>query len=272
MVVCTDSNYVQHSFLHHLPIWKKNEMKNYRNKPIHHRELFEAIDKMVQNKDMKIFWKKVKGHSKIPGQEKTGNDQADAIAKVGSLEGTPWKLEDQTDRDGQQESTNQDIAVIRLVTRSGKNPAEAGTRAQLNSAQPSEDLIRMQQEDETLKTLADHIQDPAGKPITTDNLNDNKELEIMHSQIKSFWDSAEFSWLSGLDSSSSPSPLQAGKTRLTVQPAASEAPAGSQGRGLDERTTVRCERAAGATYRPGSELRQRINRHPTNSPRRQRSD
>ncbi|CAN0062018.1 unnamed protein product [Lampetra planeri] len=134
---------------------------------------------MVQNKDMKIFWKKVKGHSKIPGQEKTGNDQADAIAKVGSLEGTPWKLEDQTDRDGQQESTNQDIAVIRLVTRSGKNPAEAGTRAQLNSAQPSEDLIRMQQEDETLKTLADHIQDPAGKPITTDNLNDNKELELL---------------------------------------------------------------------------------------------
>ncbi|CAM9184308.1 unnamed protein product [Lampetra planeri] len=90
--------------------------------------------------------------------------------------------------------------------------------------------------------------------------------------VTSFWDSAEFSWLSGLDSSSSPSPLQAGKTRLTVQPAASEAPAGSQGRGLDERTTVRCERAAGATYRPGSELRQRINRHPTNSPRRQRSD
>lgn len=163
MVVCTDSNYVQHSFLHHLPIWKKNEMKNHRNKPIHHRELFEAIDKMVQNKDMKIFWKKVKGHSKIPGQEKTGNDQADAIAKVGSLEGTPWKLEDQTDRDGQQESTNQDIAVIRLVTRSGKNPAEAGTRAQLNSAQPSEDLIRMQQEDETLKTLAVLYPNPSSK-------------------------------------------------------------------------------------------------------------
>ncbi|CAM9926674.1 unnamed protein product [Lampetra fluviatilis] len=32
-----------------------------------------------------------------------------------------------------------------------------------------------------------------------------------------FWDSAEFRRLSGLDSSGSPSPLQAGKTRLTAQ-------------------------------------------------------
>ncbi|CAN0403149.1 unnamed protein product [Lampetra planeri] len=54
-------------------------------------------------------------------------------------------------------------------------------------------------------------------------------------RLFSFWDSAEFSRLSGLDSSGSPSPLQAGKTRLTAQPAASEAPAGSQGRGLATR-------------------------------------
>ncbi|CAN0398961.1 unnamed protein product [Lampetra planeri] len=86
------------------------------------------------------------------------------------------------------------------------------------------------------------------------------------------WDSAEFSRLSGLDSSDSPSPLQAGKTRLTAQlglrgptSAESEVSAAAEGRGLATRrrpSTARCERAVGATYRPGSELRQRINRHP----------
>ncbi|CAN0121897.1 unnamed protein product [Lampetra fluviatilis] len=37
------------------------------------------------------------------------------------------------------------------------------------------------------------------------------------STLQLVWDSAEFSRLSGLDSSGSPSPLQAGKTRLTAQ-------------------------------------------------------
>ncbi|CAM9866211.1 unnamed protein product, partial [Lampetra planeri] len=91
------------------------------------------------------------------------------------------------------------------------------------------------------------------------------------STLQLVWDSAEFSRLSGLDSSGSPSPLQAGKTRLTAQlglrgstSAASEVSA-ADNRGLATRrrpNTARCERAVGATYRPGSELRQRINRHP----------
>ncbi|XP_061403813.1 uncharacterized protein LOC133339668 [Lethenteron reissneri] len=186
MVVCTDSDYVQYSFLNHLPIWRKNGMKNHRNRPIHHRELFEAIDTMIQQNDMKIFWRKVKGHSKIPGQEKAGNDRADALAKLGSLEGTPWKLEDQPKPNRLEEPTNSDSVVIGLVTRSGKNSAETGTRAHLSNTQPPEDLIRMQQEDETIKTLADHIQDPTGKPITTDNLDNNKELETMHNQVRRF--------------------------------------------------------------------------------------
>ncbi|CAM9539953.1 unnamed protein product, partial [Lampetra planeri] len=92
------------------------------------------------------------------------------------------------------------------------------------------------------------------------------------STLQLVWDSAEFSRLSGLDSSGSPSPLQAGKTRLTAQlglrgstSAESEVSAAADNRGLATRrrpNTARCERAVGATYRPGSELRQRINRHP----------
>ncbi|CAM9970850.1 unnamed protein product [Lampetra fluviatilis] len=93
--------------------------------------------------------------------------------------------------------------------------------------------------------------------------------------------SAHRSRLSGLDSSGSPSPLQAGKTRLTAQlglrgstSAESEVSAAAGvvriavwRRGfvltLGRRpNTARCERAVGATYRPGSELRQRINGHP----------
>ncbi|KAK5616838.1 hypothetical protein CRENBAI_018317 [Crenichthys baileyi] len=32
LVICSESNYAQHSFISHLPVWKENGMKNARNK------------------------------------------------------------------------------------------------------------------------------------------------------------------------------------------------------------------------------------------------
>ncbi len=39
---------------------------------------------------MIIFWKKVRGHSCQPGQDKDLNDQTDALAKAGALYGESW--------------------------------------------------------------------------------------------------------------------------------------------------------------------------------------
>ncbi|MEQ2169108.1 hypothetical protein GOODEAATRI_021469, partial [Goodea atripinnis] len=44
LVICSDSNYAQHSFISHLPVWKENGMKNARNKEVKHSELFLACD------------------------------------------------------------------------------------------------------------------------------------------------------------------------------------------------------------------------------------
>ncbi|CAN0410938.1 unnamed protein product [Lampetra fluviatilis] len=93
-------------------------------------------------------------------------------------------------------------------------------------------------------------------------------------RLFSFWDSAEFSRLSGLDSSGSPSPLQAGKTRLTAQ------------LGRDSPTSAESEvpllAASVAVWRRGDDptlhARSELWAPPTdraskpNSPRRQRSD
>ncbi len=39
---------------------------------------------------MIVYWKKVRGHSRQPGQDKDFNDQTDALAKAGALHGESW--------------------------------------------------------------------------------------------------------------------------------------------------------------------------------------
>ncbi len=39
---------------------------------------------------MIVYWKKVRGHSRQPGQDKDLNDQNDALAKAGALNGESW--------------------------------------------------------------------------------------------------------------------------------------------------------------------------------------
>ncbi len=39
---------------------------------------------------MIIYWKKVRGHSRQPGQAKDLNDQTEALAKAGALHGEFW--------------------------------------------------------------------------------------------------------------------------------------------------------------------------------------
>ncbi len=90
LLICTDSNYACLSFTCHLTGWKRNGFKTANNKPVKHQELFQASDAIVTEHDMIVYWKKVRGHSRQPGQDKDLNDQTDALAKAGALDGEFW--------------------------------------------------------------------------------------------------------------------------------------------------------------------------------------
>ncbi len=87
LLICTDSNYARLSFICHLTGWKRNGFKTANNKPVKHQELFQASDAIVTEHDMVVYWKKVRGHSRQPGQDKDLNDQTDALAKAGAVTG-----------------------------------------------------------------------------------------------------------------------------------------------------------------------------------------
>ncbi|XP_030058305.1 ribonuclease H1-like [Microcaecilia unicolor] len=92
LVICTDSDYVRQNFVSHLPNWKQNNMLNSKGKPVHHGSLILALDRLVWDHDMTIYWKKVKGHAKVDSPDKIGNDLADQLAKEGALTGEPWRF------------------------------------------------------------------------------------------------------------------------------------------------------------------------------------
>ncbi len=86
LLIFTDSNYARLRFRCHLTGWKRNGFKAANNKPVKHQELFQASDAIVSKHDMIVYWKKVRGHSRQPGQDKDLNDQTDALAKAGALQ------------------------------------------------------------------------------------------------------------------------------------------------------------------------------------------
>ncbi|CAJ1076285.1 hypothetical protein LDENG_00238730%2C partial [Xyrichtys novacula] len=93
LTICTDSNYARLSFSCHLPLWKRNGFLTSNRKPVKHKDLFLACDFLTSNHDLQIYWKKVRGHSRIPGPDKMFNDQADSLAKQGALTGSNWHFE-----------------------------------------------------------------------------------------------------------------------------------------------------------------------------------
>lgn len=54
------------------------------------QETHQACDHLMKTHDMVVYWKKVQGHSRVPGQDKQLNDQTDALAKQGAIKATPW--------------------------------------------------------------------------------------------------------------------------------------------------------------------------------------
>ncbi|KAL6487878.1 hypothetical protein MHYP_G00045040 [Metynnis hypsauchen] len=93
LVICTDSNYACLSFTCHLKQWKANNFITSGRKPVKHKELFAACEHLVDKHNLHIYWKKVRGHSRTPGEDKFFNDQADGMAKLGAYAGTPWTFD-----------------------------------------------------------------------------------------------------------------------------------------------------------------------------------
>ncbi|XP_064414979.1 uncharacterized protein LOC106705717 [Latimeria chalumnae] len=60
-------------------------MKNAQGHDIKHADLILAIEQLVTVHDMTVYWKGVKGHSKVKGPDKEGNDLADKLAKEGAI-------------------------------------------------------------------------------------------------------------------------------------------------------------------------------------------
>ncbi|XP_069460666.1 ribonuclease H-like [Ambystoma mexicanum] len=87
LVIITDSVYVRNGFMEHRVNWKTKGMLCANNKPIKHGKLIENIDDLVTSNGMTINWKKIKGHSRIQGTNKTRNDQAGQLAKTVAIQG-----------------------------------------------------------------------------------------------------------------------------------------------------------------------------------------
>lgn len=70
------------SFSVHLTTQKNNGFVTANRKPFKDQLLFLACDHLIKTYDMLVFWKKVWGHSRVPGTDKTLNDLANAMAKI----------------------------------------------------------------------------------------------------------------------------------------------------------------------------------------------
>lgn len=73
IILYTDSQYVKNGITSWIHGWKKNGWKNASKKPVKNRDLWEALDALIEGRE--IEWRWVKGHAGHPG-----NERADALA------------------------------------------------------------------------------------------------------------------------------------------------------------------------------------------------
>lgn len=74
VVLVTDSEYVKNGITQWLPNWKKRGWRNAANKPVKNQDLWEQLEKEIENHQ--IEWQWVKGHSGHPE-----NERADLLAR-----------------------------------------------------------------------------------------------------------------------------------------------------------------------------------------------
>ncbi|KAJ8375526.1 hypothetical protein SKAU_G00061060 [Synaphobranchus kaupii] len=178
LVICSDSNYARYSFVSHFPIWKQNGMKNARGKAVKHSELFLACDKLTSDHGMTTYWKKVKGHSPVPGPDKDGNDEAERLAKAGALDGSPWEFQEEWLPKEQTCIVN---AITRRQTRERlDDPGGDQGTVHLGRKPGDADLVAMQKQDPVLKTIYQFVSDPEKYPIMPESLEQVEDLNSLY--------------------------------------------------------------------------------------------
>ena len=182
--ICTDSNYCRLSFLCHLSTWEKTNFLTAGRKPVKHKDLFIACDHLARTHDMRVYWKKVRGHSRLPGTDKTYNDLTDALAKEGALSGNLWKFKPEW-------LPTIHSPSVSVITR--KRAAEAKAKpTETNTTKASDvgpsgivpgssfvqpaDLLSMQQADPDITRMVQILSDPCAPPITDSELNASPDL------------------------------------------------------------------------------------------------
>ncbi|KAL2076478.1 hypothetical protein ACEWY4_027942 [Coilia grayii] len=178
LVICSDSNYARHSFVSHFPTWKANGMKNARGKVVKHSELFLACDQLVTDQGMTLYWKKVKGHSQVPGPDKVGNDEADRLAKAGAMDGTYWEFQEGWLPEKPTCAVN---AITRRQAREGReNPEPQSVTVHLGRQPDDADLVAMQDRDPTIRQIRKLVTDPQASSISVEDLQRSKDLSHLH--------------------------------------------------------------------------------------------
>ena len=115
-VVCSDSAYVCNVFLKYLPTWKKKVLiRNAKGQLVKKAFLICAIDKVIHDSRITVYWKKENGHS-ATGPDKEGNDKADIeLARAGMQSGELEEI-DETENVGAFEERLTELNM-RAVTR-----------------------------------------------------------------------------------------------------------------------------------------------------------
>lgn len=165
LVICSDSNYARHSFISHFPVWKTNGMKNARNKPVKHAELFLACDQLVTDRGMTVYWRKVKGHSQTSGPDKEGNDEADRLARKGAEEGPVWEFHPDWLPPPQHGAVN--AITRRQASKPGYNQWDNQEVVCLGRKPGDTDLITMQEQDQITQVARQWVTKPPGPRVTT---------------------------------------------------------------------------------------------------------
>lgn len=77
IVLYTDSQYVKNGITSWICGWKKNGWKTASKKPVKNRDLWEALDALMQDRD--VEWRWIKAHNGHPE-----NERADDLAREGA--------------------------------------------------------------------------------------------------------------------------------------------------------------------------------------------
>ncbi len=122
---------------------------------------------------MILYWKKVRGHSRQPGQDKDSNDQTDALDKAGALHGESWTFHALP--------PNPSVAAVTRRQHATGAHTPVSSHIAISPQFTADDLLTLQTVDSSLQTMAAHISDPLTHPISTLDLNTSSELRTLQS-------------------------------------------------------------------------------------------